>query len=620
MSTDVNKEQMESSRDEQLKSLFSVSNSLVSCTTREAVAEEAIKLALEKLSSQSASVFLFTKDGYLKRLRISGTDANGHTIPNDWFSEEKHVPGQSFTGRVVVRQQDSRYGRPYWTKTLSTDQIDPESRNNYVEKLGALHDAVAVPLNGRHRTFGVLEVINKFDGKRPLEEFFSDDDMYWLSIIGMTLSTVLSRLRSNEEFKLLADMSKMLVEPFSIESQEKFDAGPFYKHTVQKLIGPTTCYRVCFLRVVNADQHLEIAAQDGDSIRWTDGDRVSLKVHEHIAKGEGFAGKVYESGEQILIKNLEARAEEFQNAPWIKLNNLKSYACFPLLIKERAVGTLSLYTGFVHDFDESDIEFLQNISFLIAAFTESVRVIRELNDTRQQLQDEFQKILRGVREIGYEKLIDQFLHVYKNELVNLHKAFELYDASRSGKKDEIIETQTSIIQKRIAQITNEFSTTAPTRISINNLIKEVVRYFELNLKGKNVTIEVDYGQLPQIMAKEFQIRELIRNLLDNAVKAIEKIHRKEGLIIVKTCVQDYKRIEYIEITVEDNGIGIDSKNKQAIYERGFSTYDSGTGMGLFDVANVVQSYGGSVEHVSTVGKGSEFTVIIPIQRHRTRGD
>ena len=611
---------MESSRDEQLKSLFGVSNSLVSCETRESVAEEAIKIALEKLSSQSASVFLFTKDGYLKRLRISGTDVNGNTIPNDWFSEEKHVPGESFTGRVVVREGNSRYGRAYWTKTLSTDKIDPESRSNYVEKLGNLYDAVAVPLNGRHRTFGVLEVINKFDGKKPLETFFSDDDMYWLSIIGMNLSMVLSRLRSNEEFKLLADMSKLLVDPFSIDSEEKFNPKPFYEHTVQKLIGPTTCYKACFLRVGTADDHLEIVAHDGDDILWDDGDGVKISVHGYMDRGEGFAGKVYDSGEQKLIKNLEARAGEFQNAGWIKLNNLKSYACFPLLIKERAVGTLSLYTGFVHDFDSSDIELLQNISFLIAAFTESVRVISELNDTRQQLQDEFQRSWEEFARSVMRSSFDQFLHVYKNELVHLIQAFESYEKSSSGKKDEIVETQTKIIKKRVAEIKTEFSTTAPTRISINSLIKEVVRYFELNLKGKKVLIDVDYGQLPQIMAKESQIREVIRNLLDNAVKAIEKADRKQGLVTVSTSVVNLKRIEYIQITVEDNGVGIDNKNKDAIYERGVTTYKGGTGMGLFDVANIIGSYGGKADHVSSVGKGSKFTVIIPIQRHQTRGD
>lgn len=605
-------------RKKQLDSLFGVSNSLISCKTIESVAEEAIKIALEKLSSQSASVFLFAKDGYLKRFRISGVDIDGHTIPNDWFPEEQHIPGTSFTGRVVIPGENSRYGQPHWTKTLIKDDIEPTSRHNYIEKLGALYDAVGVPLNGRHRTFGVLEVINKIDEmKKPIEAFFSDDDMYWLSIIGMNLSTVISRLRSNEEFKLLADMSKMLVEPFSTNAQDKFDPQPFYEYTVNKLVSDATCYKVCFLRTATADDSLKIVAQDGDKVIWSDGGDVTLKVHDPISKGEGFAGKVYKNGEPEYIKDLDARAEEFQNASWIRLNHLKAYACVPLLINERAVGTLSLYTGFEHNFDDIDKELLKNISFLIAAFTESVRVISELNETRQQLQDEFQKILNGVREIGYEKLIDQFLHVYKNELVNLYKAFELYDTSKSGKKDEIIEAQASIIQKRIQQITNEFLTASPTRTNINNLIKGVVKYYELNLKGKDVSIETDYyAQLPSLMAKEAQIREVIRNLLDNAVKAIDKAHRKHGIITVGTDVVSLRRIEYIQITVEDNGIGIDNKDRYSIYERGYSTYDGGTGMGLFDVANVVESYGGRVEHTSNVGKGTKFTVLIPIQRHQ----
>jgi signal transduction histidine kinase len=611
---------METHQLKRLNDLFNVGNGIVGCTSVKTVIQQAIDRARERVSSQTASVFLFTKEGQLKRIKIAGIDVNGLPINNDWFAEETHFPGQSFTGKAVEPGLNSRYGNPQWSNALRKDQLDPLCRDHYVQKLGTLHCAVAVPLNGRHRTFGVLEVINKLNNRgEPVGGAFSEGDIYWLSIIGMNLANALSRLRSIDELTFLAEMSKMLVEPFSSEVTDNFDPKPFYEHTAVKLVSAATCYKACFLRTPDLEDELCVVARAGHDISWQDEEGGEIKIRKHIAKGEGFSGKVYQNKKPIIIRNLIDRAHEFDNFGWIRLNNLQSYACFPLLIKaeKKAVGTLSVYTGFKHDFESSDVEFLENVAFLIAAFTESVRVIAELSETSQQLHDEFQKVLNSVRQVGFQGLIDEFLHVYKNELNNLHKAFEEYESSRPSKKDEIIEAQTNLIERRIKQIKAQFDITSPVTIDVNSLVRDVVRYFQLDLKGKEISIEPHcYVQLPSIQAKEPDIREVVRNLIDNAVKAIRKANRKQGQITITTGIITEKRISYIQLTVEDNGIGIRNEEKDAIYERGHSSYDGGTGMGLFTVANVIGSYGGSVEHISTVGKGTKFVVKIPVKRHQ----
>jgi signal transduction histidine kinase len=602
----------------QLEELFEVSKALNDSQTVEALIHTAINKVRERVSSQTASVFLFTKDGYLKRFCISGVDTNGLPIENNWFSDEKYTPGNSFTGKAVVSDAGSKYGQPQWSDTLQKDVLDAQSKGNYLKKLGSLHCAVAIPLNGQHRTFGVLEVINKIDrDKKPIPGAFSEDDVYWLSIIGTNLATNISRLRSSNEFQLIAQMSRMLVEPFSVAAKEDFDPQPFYQHTVNQLVSPKTCYKVCFLRTVSADDTLEVTAKAADDISWGKENAEALHIHDHIGKGEGFAGRVYATGQQIIIKNLDERANEFQNVKWIQRNHLKSYACFPLSVKETVVGTLSVYTGFVHNFDKSDIKFLENISFLIAAFVESVRVIGELDETRQQLQNEWGKILDSARKVGFDRLVDDVLHGYKNELLKVLDALKEYKTSSPGMKDEIVRLQINIIDKRIQQIEKEFSIASRTRININDLVREVVKYFRLDLKRKNFILETHYNpDLPDILAKEEEIREVIRNMIDNGVKAVRKANRKQGVIVVTTDVITEKRIEYIQITVEDNGIGIGHEDKDVIYERGYSTYDGGTGMGLFIIAKVIDSYGGFVDHVSTVGKGTTFFVKIPVKRHR----
>jgi signal transduction histidine kinase len=597
-----------------LKELFEVSNTLVSCKSIESVAEKAIRIARDKVKSQTASVFLFSKDGLLKRFRMCGIDSSGQHFSGKWFPAEKYVPGKSFTGRVVVSGSGSTYGVPQWSNTLGLDKLDRRSKKEYLKKLGALHCAVAAPLNGRHRTFGVLEVINKLDDRnRAVPTAFSAEDMYWLSIIAMNLGTAISRLRSSNESQLLAEMSKMLVEPFSSNS----DLESFYQKIVDQLVSKDTCYKVCFLRVATKPDTLEVVSKAGDDISWSDERGEPIRILSELPRGEGFAGRVFASGVPIIIRDLREKASEFQNVTWIQSNHLRSYACVPLKVKDKVVGTLSVYTGFVHQFDESDVDLLNNIAFLVAAFVESRRLMNELEETREQLHDEWQKIVDSARLVGFDRIVDDVLHVYKNELIKTVKALKEYELNSPGRKDEIVRTQVALITHRIGQIEKEFSNPERTRVNVNNIVRDVVRYFTLDLKRQNFTVQADYdSDVPDILAKEEELREVVRNLVDNAVKAIRKANRKEGLITVQTELITEKRIEYIQISIEDNGLGIRNEDRDLVYERGYSTYDGGTGMGLFIVAKTVSTYGGSVDFVSTVGKGSKFTVKIPVRRHK----
>lgn len=103
-------------------------------------------------------------------------------------------------------------------------------------------------------------------------------------------------------------------------------------------------------------------------------------------------------------------------------------------------------------------------------------------------------------------------------------------------------------------------------------------------------------------------------MLSNAIFAIDKAQRERGLIFIHTDVVVVKNISKIQITVEDNGIGIPNKNRDKIYEQGFTTREhrGGTGMGLYISKLIVEEYGGIIYLDSKLGQGTKFYVEIPI--------
>ncbi len=114
--------------------------------------------------------------------------------------------------------------------------------------------------------------------------------------------------------------------------------------------------------------------------------------------------------------------------------------------------------------------------------------------------------------------------------------------------------------------------------------------------------------LPRVVAQEDRMRQVVRNLLDNALKFTPENGR---IAITADVVQ-----EAVEVRVSDNGLGIPPESLPHIFERFYkverSRRDEGSGLGLAIVKNIVQAYGGDVSVESREGEGSTFSITLAI--------
>jgi signal transduction histidine kinase len=129
-----------------------------------------------------------------------------------------------------------------------------------------------------------------------------------------------------------------------------------------------------------------------------------------------------------------------------------------------------------------------------------------------------------------------------------------------------------------------------------------------------VLINEEIEDVPLILADPSQIQQVVVNLVTNAVQAIGD---RLGAITVNLSAAIGSRSpmgNFIRLRIIDTGCGMDAETKNRIFEPFFTTktVGEGTGLGLSVVHGIVTNHGGSIEVGSEPGKGTEFTIFLPV--------
>ncbi|WP_343760203.1 sensor histidine kinase [Clostridium oceanicum] len=145
-------------------------------------------------------------------------------------------------------------------------------------------------------------------------------------------------------------------------------------------------------------------------------------------------------------------------------------------------------------------------------------------------------------------------------------------------------------------------------IGIGKLIKSILVNFEKKLLDKNIILDLSIEDYKLLIDKD-KISQVIINIFSNSIKYTPD----HGKIIVRF----FKKNDFIYISIKDNGIGIDKKDINQIFNRFYRTDKSratssgGIGIGLTISRTIVKSHGGNIEVKSEINKGSEFIISLP---------
>jgi signal transduction histidine kinase len=145
--------------------------------------------------------------------------------------------------------------------------------------------------------------------------------------------------------------------------------------------------------------------------------------------------------------------------------------------------------------------------------------------------------------------------------------------------------------------------------NLHEALESILVLMEYEFKGK-ITVVKQYGDIPLITCNAAEINQVFMNLLRNAAAAI----KLKGTITIKTLLSEGK----VLVEINDDGAGIQPDQVKKLFEPTFTKRDTRVkaGLGLFISHNIVRKHRGEIKVKSKAGKGSTFTVVLPIKAEK----
>jgi PAS domain S-box-containing protein len=148
-------------------------------------------------------------------------------------------------------------------------------------------------------------------------------------------------------------------------------------------------------------------------------------------------------------------------------------------------------------------------------------------------------------------------------------------------------------------------------LNLNDVVKESAQFFGPEIEDRDLILETELEErLPPVMLDPDQIKQVLFNLIKNAVQAM----RSHGILHVATG----KHSGGVWVSVRDTGGGIAPETMARLFEPFYTTKDSGTGLGLLIVRRIVREHGGELELDSAPGQGTTVRVRLPLPGTRIK--
>ncbi|MGJ8683154.1 MAG: ATP-binding protein [Nonlabens sp.] len=242
-------------------------------------------------------------------------------------------------------------------------------------------------------------------------------------------------------------------------------------------------------------------------------------------------------------------------------------------------------------------------------------LVMSYNNMVDQLEESAVKLATSEREQAWREMAKQVAHEIKNPLTPMRltvQSFERrFDPADPDSTAKLKEYSNSLIEQIdvLSNIASAFSTYA-TMPAQKNEETDVPMVTQLALDIFNesyITYQEDAASLFVIFDRTQLIR-VVTNLIKNAIQALDESREPQINVSIS---HDEK---YLYLKVADNGSGIHEDYQTKIFEPKFTTKNSGMGLGLAMVKQIVENFNGTITMTTQYGEGTEFVVQLPLSR------
>ena len=552
--------------------------------TLDAVAQRATRLC------DAAAAAIYVLEG--ANLRRSAFDGPAELRGNDMLPFD---PG-TLTGRTIAD------GKPIHIEDLEREQQEFPISWELAQRYGRRQTMLAVPLMREGKAFGTMFL------RRTEVRPFSEKQIALATTFADQAAIAIENVRLFSETKEALEQQKASGEVLGAISSSIADTRPVFDKILESserlfegnLVGVT---------LATPDRQVELAAYRGQHR-----DELARIYPMPLSRESGTGSAILEQKVAHFPDVREGLAPP-QVVKGSSVLGFKSIIFAPMLFEGRGIGAIWVAREAAGAFSDKQISLLKTFADQAVIAIQNARLFREIQEKSAQLEiankhkseflanmsHELRTPLNAI--IGFsEVLIDKMFGE-----VNPKQLDYLKDIHESGRHLlSLINDILDLSKIEAGRMDLEISSFhLPSALSnAMTLVRE-----RAQRHGIALALSVD-PRLGEFHADERKFKQIIVNLLSNAVKFTPD----GGRVDVNAKLDTTK----VEIAVKDTGIGIAAEDHAAVFEefkqvgRDYTRKAEGTGLGLALTKRFVELHGGTIGLESTPGKGSTFTVTLPI--------
>jgi len=428
-------------------------------------------------------------------------------------------------------------------ESLLVNDVSEDSR--YVCGDERIHSEMCVPLKVGEKVIGVI------DAQSTTLNAFSEDDLRLFSIIGGQIATLIESIRLYEEIKQSEEKYRTVVES-ALDGVGVVAKDNRMKYANKRLaeiqgIAQEKLIGMNFADFLDEESKQLMADR---YLRRQKGEKLFPRFELNIIRGDGEIRNV-----EINARVIKNSKEDINYIVFIKDITEKKKMEEQLLQAEKLRALAEMASGVAHDFNNALASILGNAQLLLFTVED----------------EEAKESLRVIEKVAKD---------------SAQTVRRLQDFTRKRVHHELI------------------------KVDINSIIKDSIEITkpkwkdEVQSRGIRIEMVSNLEEIPLVSGNASELREVITNLIFNAIEAMPQ----GGKIEVHT----FKKREEVFIQISDMGIGIAEEARKKIFEPFFTTKPfTNTGLGLSMSYGIIKRVGGKIEVKSKVGYGTTFTIMLP---------
>jgi len=256
-----------------------------------------------------------------------------------------------------------------------------------------------------------------------------------------------------------------------------------------------------------------------------------------------------------------------------------------------------------------DVRYGDEIGYLARNFN---RLSMELKNTQEKIEEAYTytHLLQAEKLSSIGQISAGLAHELKNPMTTLKMLFQEFKEQPDMTKEdaEVISREIEKIDSILTNFTGFLKEKSfhKSAVNVHELLERVLSLATYDIENAGITVHKELIEsLPEINADRSLLDHVFLNLIINAVQAMPH----GGAIRISGKSDD----SYVEIMIWDQGTGIPQDLHEKIFDPFFTTKEKGTGLGLSIAYNIVKSHGGTLFFNSKEGKGTLFTVRLPLE-------